>query len=59
MSNTVKRFRKYSDDIKERHNFSHDPQEHLKEKRLKSALRSKSKSNLLTLIDDEDYNAYL
>jgi hypothetical protein len=59
MSNTVKRFRKYSDDIEERHNFNHDPQEYLKEKRLKSALRSKTKSNLLNLIDDEDYNAYI
>ena len=55
MSKLVKRFRKYSEDFEEGHESAYDHRERLKEKRLQSALRSKTKSTLLTLIDDEDY----
>jgi len=55
MSKLVKRFRKYSEDFEEGHESAYDHRERLKEKKLQSALRSKTKSNLLTLIDDEDY----
>lgn len=54
MSKLVKRFRKYSEDLEESHRSAYDHREHLKEKKLQAALRSKTKSNLLTLID-EDY----
>jgi hypothetical protein len=55
MSNTVKRFRKYNEDYDDSKNTSHDHRQQLIEKRLRAALRSKTKSNLLDLIEDEDY----
>lgn len=55
MSNTVKRFRKYNEEFDDSKNTSHDHRQHLSEKRLRSALRSKTKSTLLDLIEDEDY----
>jgi hypothetical protein len=55
MSNTVKRFKKYNEDYDDSKSTSYDHRQHLTEKRLQAALRSKVKSNLLTLIDDEDY----
>ena len=56
MSNTVKRFRKYNEDYDDSKNTSHDDhRHHLSEKRLRAALRSKTKSTLLDLIEDEDY----
>jgi hypothetical protein len=56
MSNTVKRFRKYNEDYDDSKNTSHDyHRHHLSEKRLRAALRSKTKSTLLDLIENEDY----
>jgi hypothetical protein len=55
MSNTVKRFRKYNEEVDDSKNTSHDHRQRLSEKRLRAALRSKVKSNLLDLIEDEDY----
>ena len=55
MSNTVKRFRKYNEEYDDSKNTSHDRRQHLSEKRLQAALRSKAKSTLLDLIEDEDY----
>jgi len=55
MSNTVKRFRKYNEEYDDSKNTSHDHRQHLSEKRLRSAIRSKAKSALLDLIEDEDY----
>jgi hypothetical protein len=55
MGNTVKRFRKYNEEYDDSKNTSHDHRQHLSEKRLRSALRSKAKSTLLDLIEDEDY----
>lgn len=55
MSNTIKRFRKYNEEFDDSKNTSHDHRHHLNEKRLRSALRCKTKSVLLDLIEDEDY----
>ena len=55
MSNTVKRFRKYNEEFDDSKNTSHDHRQRLSEKRLRSALRCKTKSILLDLIEDEDY----
>jgi hypothetical protein len=55
MSNTVKRFRKYNEEYDDSKNTSHDHRQHLNEKRFRAALRSKTKSTLLDLIEDEDY----
>ena len=56
MSNTVKRFRKYNEDYDDSKNTSHDDhRHHLSEKSLRAALRSKTKSTLLDLIENEDY----
>lgn len=55
MSHSVKRFRKYSEEQYDLVEDHYDRREHLKEKRLRSALRSKAKSSLLDLLDDEDY----
>ena len=56
MSNTVKRFRKYNEDYDDSKNTSHDDhRHHLSEKRLRAALRTKTKSTLLDLIENEDY----
>ena len=53
MSNTVKRFRKYNEDYEDSKNTSHDDhRHHLSEKRLRAALRSKTKSTLLDLIEN-------
>lgn len=53
MSKSVKRFRKYNEDYEE-YNDDYDHREHLKEKRMRSALRAKDKSSLLYLMDDEE-----
>jgi len=55
MSNTVKRFRKYNEEFDDSKNTSYDNRQRLTEKRLRAALRSKTKSTLLDLIEDEDY----
>lgn len=55
MSHSVKRFRKYNEEQYDMIEEHYDRREHLKEKRLKAALRSKAKSALLDLIDDEDF----
>ena len=55
MSNTVKRFRKYNEEYDDSKNILHDHRHHLSEKRLRASLRSKNKSTLLDLIEDEDY----
>jgi hypothetical protein len=55
MSKTVKRFRKYNEDYDEYHSNTHDHRQHLNEKRLRAALSSKVKSNLLDIIEDESF----
>jgi hypothetical protein len=54
MSKSIKRFRKYSDEINEGTDH-YDHRQHLKEKRFQAALRSKTKATLLDLIENEDY----
>lgn len=48
---TSKRYR--FDDFDEYENESHTRVEHLKEKRMKAALRSKSKYSLLDMLDED------
>jgi hypothetical protein len=55
MSKSVKRFRKYNEDYEDHYNDNYDQRQHLKEKRLQAALRSKAKASLLDLIDDEEF----
>lgn len=55
MSNTVKRFRKYNEEYDDSKSTAYDHRQRLTEKRLQAALRSKTKSTLLDLIEDEDY----
>ena len=55
MSLSVKRFRKYNEEQYDMIEENYDRREHLKEKRLRAALRSKTKDALLDLIDDEDF----
>lgn len=53
MSKSVKRFRKYNEDY-EYADDHYDHREHLREKRMKAALRAKDQSSLLYLMDDEE-----
>jgi hypothetical protein len=55
MSKSIKRFRKYNDEYYEEGNDHYDHRQHLKEKRLQAALRSKAKASLLDLLENEDY----
>jgi hypothetical protein len=55
MSKTVKRFRKYNEEYDEYQSNIHEHRQHLNEKRLRAALRSKVKSNLLDIIEDESF----
>jgi hypothetical protein len=55
MSKTVKRFRKYNEECDEYQSSTYEHRQHLNEKRLRAALRSKVKSNLLDIIEDESF----
>jgi hypothetical protein len=55
MSKTVKRFKKYNEEPEGLQKSTYDHRQHLTEKRLRAALRSKVKSSLLDLIENEYY----